>query len=139
MNWFTESWMNWVARPKNLNFRQAISQNTDFLTSLIYCNNNILHNCLTFSVSITYEHNFTTYLHLVEDAWFLKVELNVHTALPEGFPAPTQVVVPRPHPVLFSLYEVISSQDAITQLTQASKLHSAHTPVHVLMCSSVQK
>lgn len=69
----------------------------------------------------------TAYLHVVEDAWFLKVELDVHAALPEGFPAPAQVVVPGPDPQLFSLHEVVSSQDAVAQLTQASELHPAHT------------
>ena len=70
---------------------------------------------------------FTAYLHVVEDARFLKVELDVHAALPQGLPAPAQVVVPGPHPQLLRLYEVVTSQDAVTQLTQASKLHPAHT------------
>lgn len=70
---------------------------------------------------------FSAYLHVVEDTWFLKVELNIHAALPKGFPAPAQVVIPRPHPELLSLYEVVSSQYAVTQLTQASKLHPACT------------
>lgn len=75
----------------------------------------------------------------MEDSWFLKVEFDVHAALPEGFPAPAQVVVPGPHPQLLGLYEIISSQDTVAQLTQASKLHPVHTALFELTCGSVQK
>ena len=69
---------------------------------------------------------FSAHLHGVEESRFLKIKLNIHTALPECFPAPTKVIVPRPHPQLLSLYEVVFSQDAVTELAQASKLHPSH-------------
>lgn len=85
-----------------------------------------LSHSFTDNSTCTIAQTFTAYLHVEEDTWLLKMELNIHAALPEGFPAPAQVVVPGPHPQLFSLYEVVSSQDAVTQLTQASKLRPAH-------------
>lgn len=78
------------------------------------------------------QHTLTlsSYLHVVEDAWLLKVELDVDAALAQSLPAPAQVVVARPHPQLLGLHEVISPQDAVTQLTQASELHPACTQRH---------
>ena len=76
--------------------------------------------------------HLSAYLHVVEDSRFLKVELDIYAGLSEGFPAPTKVIIPRPHPQLLSLYKVVSSQDAIAKLTQASKLHTAHTHTHTV-------
>ena len=69
------------------------------------CDNNVLSH----APSHTNPTNTHPYLHVVEDAWFLEVELDVHAALPKSFPAPAQVVVAGPHPQLLGLYEVISS------------------------------
>lgn len=68
---------------------------------------------------------FSAYLHAVEDARLLKVELDVHAALAQRLAAPAQVVVARPHPQLLGLHEIVSAQDAVAQLTQASELHPA--------------
>lgn len=72
------------------------------------------------------------YLHVVEDARLLEVELDIHAALPQGISAPAHVVVAGPDPQLLGLDEVVSSQDSITELTQASKLHPAHTALQGL-------
>lgn len=91
--------------------------------------NIVLHDPLTliYNTPTNTSISFTAYLHVVEETRFLKVELDIYTALPKSFSAPAQVVISRPHPQLLCFYEVVSSQDAITQLTQASKLHPAGT------------
>lgn len=76
------------------------------------------------------KRTFSAYLHVAEDAWPLEVELNVHAALAQGFAAPAQVVVARPHPQLLSLHEVVSPEYAVTQLAQAPKLHPARRQWH---------
>lgn len=111
----TDHWLSLLAATASLIYTQsdAICRGNNALHRFIHA---LLHTSTTSSA----------YLHVVEDSWFLKVELNIHAALPEGFPAPAQVVIPRPHPQLLSLCKVISSQDTVTQLTKPSKLYPAH-------------
>lgn len=122
----TDHWLSLLAATASLIYTQsdAICRGNNALHRFIHA---LLHTSTTSSA----------YLHVVEDSWFLKVELNIHAALPEGFPAPAQVVIPRPHPQLLSLCKVISSQDTVTQLTKPSKLYPATNQQQVAVAKEV--